>query len=95
MSKYEAMFIVKPDLPEKEREALFGQISDTVTKRDGSVLSADVWAEKRKLSYPVEKHQQGTYYLMSFEINPLSIQDIRHTYKMNEDILRVLITGVE
>ena len=32
MNKYEAMFIVKPDLPEEERKNLFHQIDEIVTK---------------------------------------------------------------
>jgi ribosomal protein S6 len=35
------------------------------------------------------------YYLMSFSIPPLAIQEIRHAYNLNENILRVLITKVE
>ena len=95
MNKYEAMFIIKPDLPEEEKKALFNQIRDAVMKHNGNVLSANIWLEKRKLYFPLKKHREGTYYLMNFTAAGLSLTDIRQAYKLNENILRVLITKLE
>lgn len=92
MNKYEAMFIVKPDLSEEDKLALFNQISDAVTKHKGAVTSAGVWSEKRKLFFPLKKYREGIYYLVNFNSDPLSVKDISHAYKLNENILRVLIT---
>ena len=49
MNKYEAMFIVKPDLPEEERKNLFHQIDEIVTKHQGIIAQSALWAEKRKI----------------------------------------------
>ncbi len=92
MNKYEAMFIVKSDLSDADKKALFDQISDAVTKHNGKVVSAAVWAEKRKLFFPLKKQREGLYYLLSFNAEAPAIKDIRHAYKLNENILRVLIT---
>ena len=95
MNKYEAMFIVKPDLSEEEKKLLFNQISDAAVKHDGNVLSKNIWSEKRKLYFPMKKYREGIYYLMNFTVAPTAITDIRQVYKLNENILRVLITKVE
>jgi ribosomal protein S6 len=95
MNKYEAMFIVKPELPEEERKNLFQQIDDTVTKHHGVIAQSGLWAEKKKLFFPIKKHLEGVYYLSSFTLPPLAIKDIRHAYNLNENILRVLITKLE
>lgn len=95
MNKYEAMFIVKPDLSDDEKKALFNQISDAVTKHNGNVLSANIWSEKRKLFFPLKKCHEGIYYLVNFNLGPLSIKDIKQIYRLNENILRALITRVE
>jgi small subunit ribosomal protein S6 len=92
MNKYEAMFIVKPDLSEEERKILFNQISEAVTKNSGTVANAAVWSEKRKLFFPIKKHMEGVYYLMNFSVDPLAVTKMRHAYNLNENILRVLIT---
>ncbi|MBM3243552.1 MAG: 30S ribosomal protein S6, partial [Candidatus Omnitrophica bacterium] len=36
MNKYEAMFIVKPDLSEEDKNSLFQQINDIVAKHKGN-----------------------------------------------------------
>jgi len=95
MNKYEAMFIAKPDLSEEERKTLFNQIAEVVTKNQGSVSASSVWAERKKLYFPLKKQNEGLYYLVNFSMQPLVIKDITHAYKLNENILRVLISKSE
>lgn len=95
MNKYEAMIIIKPDLSEEERKVLFNQVNDAIAKNDGKVTQANVWSERRKLFFPLKKCHEGVYYLVNFTALPRSITQIRHTYKLNENILRILITNVE
>jgi len=95
MNRYEAMFIIKPDLSQEEQKALFNQINDAVSKNNGTVADGSVWSEKRKLYFPIKKFHDGLYYLMNFSLPPLSLKDIRHAYNLNEGILRVLITKLE
>jgi len=95
MNKYEAMFIVKPDLSEDERKILFNQVTEAVTKNKGEVATGAVWAERRKLFFPIKKQHEGLYYLLNFSLPPLAVKDIRHAYSLNENILRVLITKAE
>ncbi len=94
MNKYEAMFIVKPTLSEEEKKTLFAQIGETITKQGGEVARAAVWAEKKRLYFTLKKFQEGTYYLVNFSVAPEAIVKIRHAYRLNEQILRVLITAV-
>lgn len=92
MNKYEAMFIIKPDLSEDEKKTLFNQIGDTVTKNQGNVANGAVWMEKKKLYFPIRKYQEGVYYLLNFTLSPLALKEISHAYNLNENILRVLFT---
>lgn len=94
-NKYEAMCIINPNLSEEERKGLFAQIGEVVSKNNGNISSASVWGEKRKLYFPLKKHREGIYYLINFSAPPPAVKDIRHAYKLNENILRVLLTKVE
>jgi small subunit ribosomal protein S6 len=95
MKKYEAMFIIKPDLSEDEKKALFTQIEDAVVKNNGKVLQANVWSERKKLYFPMKKQHEGIYYLVNFNVPPEAAVKIRQAYKLNEGILRFLITKIE
>lgn len=95
MYQYEAMLIMKPDLSEEERKTLFNQVAEAVTKNKGEVSSQSVWAEKRKLYFPIGKQKEGLYYLLNFSLPPQGVPDLRHVYKLNENILRVLITRLD
>ncbi len=95
MNKYEAMFIIKPDLSEADRKNLLNQISDSVVKNNGGVVQESIWSEKRKLCFPIKKCREGVYYLMNFNITGEMIAKIKNIYKLNENILRVLITRLE
>lgn len=95
MKKYEGMFIIRPDLSEDEKKTLFNQINEAVTKNNGSVSAASVWSEKRKLFFPIKRYREGIYYLLSFTAVPTSIKDVNRVYRLNENILRVLISRLE
>lgn len=95
MKKYEVMLIIKPDLSEDDKKTLLNQIHETVTKNGGSVTNGAVWSEKRKLFFPIKRCREGVYYLLNFTGEPKSITDINHAYKLNENILRILISKLE
>ncbi|MFA5100458.1 MAG: 30S ribosomal protein S6 [Candidatus Omnitrophota bacterium] len=95
MNKYEAMFIVKPDLSEEEAKTVYASLKDAVTKNGGSVTSADVWSERRRLAFIIKKQQEGVYYLMKFSAPSDAITKLKYTYGLNEFVLRVLITRLE
>ena len=95
MNRYEALFIVNPELSEEERKSLFTHLHDAVTKHQGTVSQGAVWAEKKKLYFPIGKHNEGVYYLMNFQSPGEAIKDINNAYTLNENVLRVLISRLE
>ena len=95
VNRYEAMFILKPDLSDEEKKSLFGQINDAINKNKGDIAAAAVWAERRKLLFTLKKYHERMYYLVSFSAPPLAIKEITRAYKLNENIFRVLITMAE
>jgi small subunit ribosomal protein S6 len=95
MNKYEAMCIIKPDLPEDQRKTLFGQIADIIAKNNGNVISADIWAEKRPLTFTIKKQREGVYYLVVFNAPADSITKMKYSFNLNENIVRVLIVRLQ
>ena len=95
MNKYEAMLIVKPDLSDEDKKTLFKQIDDAVIKNNGQISQSAVWAERRKFYFPINKFQEGVYYLVAFTALPQAVKELRNIYKLNENILRVLFTRMD
>lgn len=101
MHKYEAMFILRPDLNETEKTDIFKQIKDVLIKFKTKLNNANIWLEKRKLYFELAmkgkqlKFREGLYYLVEFESESTEIKDIRATYRLNENILRFLILAKE
>jgi len=98
MRKYEAMFILRPDLSKEKFSELTKKIHDLITKHEGKVISSQVWSENRKLVYPIrsrgatkQKFDHGTYYLMYFMLSPQKLSDLKFDLNLIEEILRWLI----
>ena len=95
MNKYEAMVIIKPDLSDEDKKTLFKQIDDAIIKNSGQITQSGVWAERRKLYFPINKFMEGIYYLVAFTAPAAAIKEARNIYKLNENILRVLFTRMD
>jgi small subunit ribosomal protein S6 len=99
--KYEAMFIIKPDLKDEEKTAVMKSIKEQVTKHQGRVSDDQIWAERRKLAYDMfpiggqTRFREGMYYLIHFESPTASIASLRSTLSLNESILRFMILRLE
>ena len=91
MAKYEAMVIVNPNLNEEQKKEISAHVSDVIVKNQGEVVNLTVWSERRKLAYPMKKFQEGIYYLLNFTADPASIIKLKQAYKLNENIIRMLI----
>jgi small subunit ribosomal protein S6 len=94
-NSYEAMFIVKPNLTKEETDSLSAHLKDGVTKNSGTLDEIIIWAEKRKLSYPINKFDEGIYYLVRFKTDSLSIIKMKEIYKLNDSIMRFLIIKID
>ncbi len=100
-TKYEAMFIIKPDLKDEEKSAVMKGIKEQVAKHQGSVTSDQIWAERRKLAYDLfpiggqMRFKEGMYYLVNFESDSLSIAALKAIYNLNENVLRYMILKLD
>jgi small subunit ribosomal protein S6 len=95
MNKYEVMVIVKPDLSDEDKKILFKQIDDAIIKNGGQITQSGVWAERRKLYFPIKKFMEGIYYLSAFTAPAQAVKEVRSIFRINENILRCLFTRMD
>lgn len=91
MNDYEGIFIIKHDLKEEDLKKAFAVIADSVTKSGGAIKKEENWG-KRQLTYLIKKAKEGYYYKLDFTAPPSAITTLEGAYKLNPDILRVMIT---
>ena len=91
MNNYEILFIIKPDLNEEGLKNATKAITDSVTKNGGTIKKEESWG-KKSLVYPVKKVKEGYYFKLDFEAPSDAIAKMEAIYKLNQDILRTMIT---
>ena len=95
MTKYELVYIVDAHLAPEAKEEVNKQVVDTVTKAEGKVINSTVWFERQRISFPIKKIQDGTYYLVNWEGSGGASVKVRHSLRLNERVLRFLIIAVK
>lgn len=93
MVKYELMVIFKPLLPEDNREDVYTSVTKEIESKKigGKIVETDVWG-KRHLAYEIDGYDEGYYIVYKCELNPDKIADLESEFKLNNDLLRYLIT---
>ncbi|MDD6024713.1 MAG: 30S ribosomal protein S6 [Oscillospiraceae bacterium] len=91
--KYEALYIIDPQLSEEETQALVEKFKAMV-EAEGTLTAIDQWG-KRRLAYPINDLTEGYYVLMNFEAKPELPAELSRVMKITEGIMRCLITAPE
>jgi len=90
LKKYEGIFITKSALNDEIAKKLLAQIEVEISKNGGSIDKIENWG-KKGLAYSIKKNKEGVYYKVDFTITPDKISNLKDTYRLNEDILKVVV----
>ena len=91
MKKYELLYILRPDLEEDARKKLVESLSDLLTKNGAKVNKTEEWGLKQ-LAYEIKKFTKGYYVLVKFEAEKAALDEFDRMTKINQNVLRFLIT---
>ncbi|MFQ6615822.1 MAG: 30S ribosomal protein S6 [Fidelibacterota bacterium] len=69
MRYYETLYIVNPDYEDERLGKIQSDVDDWVSQNGGKIINSYVWG-RRKLAYPVDSQQYGTYVLLHFGVEP-------------------------
>lgn len=90
MNKYEALYIIKPDVEDEARAALIQKFAEIVTADGGEIVNIDEWG-KRKLAYEIDYISEGYYVLMNFDAKPELPAELERNFKINENVMRFMV----
>lgn len=91
MRKYELMLAINPQLEEEELTSLIEKVKKIISKEKGEVTNINKWG-KRKLAYEIKDFTEAIYVVMKFNIDELSISEFERVLKLEEKIIRYLLT---
>lgn len=94
MQKYELMYIVKPTLDEKQREALMEKLNGILTSNGAENLEVNEWG-LRELAYEINDFTKGYYVVTTFNSGDTAINEFNRLTRINPDVIRHMIVRVD
>ncbi len=95
MNKYELVYIVDAHAPQSTKDEIAKQVADSLAKSEIKTVNTQLWLDRHKTSFPIDKVWEGTYYLLSFEAKTSSVNKLQGILRINEQILRFLTVKVD
>lgn len=95
MNKYEFIYMVDARLSDGEKGEVAKLVADMIAKAGGKVVNSAVWFERQRMSFPIKKTWEATYYLLNLDGKPSEMAKLRRELQINEKVLRFLIIRVE
>lgn len=94
MTKYETMFILKPDLEEDAYEALVEKFKGIIENQQGEVTNINRMG-RRRLAYEVKKFREGYYVLFNYAGSPVVTDELERNFRITDEVIRYLIIKEE
>ena len=88
MRHYEIVFIVHPDQSEQV-PGMVERYRSTVLAKGGAIHRLEDWG-RRQMAYPIQKMHKAHYVLMNIECNNETLEELEHSFKFNDAVLRHL-----
>ncbi|TFL09332.1 30S ribosomal protein S6 [Pusillimonas caeni] len=89
MRHYEVVFIVHPDQSEQV-PAMIERYQSVVTNEGGQVHRLEDWG-RRQLAYPIQKLVKAHYVCMNIECGQATLDELEHSFRYNDAVLRHLV----
>ena len=89
MSKYEMMYIVRPDLSEDRVEETVAKYRDYLSQNSAEEIKVQIRG-KRRLAYPIGKYLDGIYIQMNYQADGTQIAPLERMMRLSENVMRYL-----
>lgn len=90
MNQYEIAILYDPDL-EIDLDKATTRVEKIFTDNGGKIANVDKWG-KRKLAYPIKKHETAVYVFYTVDIPGEGVAKVESTLNITDEVIRFLIT---
>lgn len=88
--KYEAMYIIQPNLEEEARNSLIAELNGIFS----SEKEVDEWG-MRELAYEINYIKNGYYVLVNVEATADEVDEFERVCRIKEDVIRFMVVKEE
>lgn len=92
-NEYETVIIIRPDLDDAVTQGIVENLKTVIAENGGTLLYPDDWG-KKKLAYPIKRHQKGHYVLFSYCAAATMVAEFERKIRNQDDIIRFLTAKV-
>lgn len=85
--EYETIYVLRPDVDADMADKVQGRVSEVIARDAGKLLKVEAWG-RRKLAYPVRKHQKGVYVYVKYVGRGGLVQELERNLKLQDAVLK-------
>ena len=86
---YETIFITPPALGEEDVEMVITDVTEIFASRGAEVERVERWG-RRRLAFPVKKHEEGWYVLLQVKGNGDAVQEVERRLRISEQVIKYM-----
>ncbi|HXV78143.1 MAG TPA: 30S ribosomal protein S6 [Candidatus Polarisedimenticolaceae bacterium] len=94
MHTYETLFITPPTLSDAEEQSTVDTMARVVADGGGSMVANERMG-RRRLAYPISKHEDGVYVRFLYDAEPAVPKELERRIRLSDQILRSLTVRLE
>ena len=94
MRYYELMMVV-PQMDDDGLSATLDRVNNDIGERGGMIVRQQRWGGNRRLAYPINNHNEGSYVLTHLELDPERASELEANLRVSEHVLRHLLLRID
>jgi small subunit ribosomal protein S6 len=91
---YDCFFIFDSNKFNRDPGGVADRVHKCIEGFGGEILASRLW-EERKLAYPIDGHNKGTYWISYFNMDTSKLTEFNRACQLDENILRHLMLKVD
>lgn len=91
---YDCFFLFDSNKYNRDPGGVSAKVHKAIEELGGEILASRMW-EERKLAYPVNGHNKGTYWITYFSLETTKLTEFNRSVRLDENILRHLVIKVD
>jgi small subunit ribosomal protein S6 len=90
---YDLVLLLSTDAEEDTRSKILRDVESAISGAGGSVERNDEWG-RRPMAYEIRHHQESEYHLLQFHAPGSLIEELSHTLRITDGVLRFRVIKV-